>query len=157
MYIYVFISLFFKPNLNFTLHLKLIFKCTRLCTCCEYDKHTLSFEGVQVMPESVCWFSLLQDTEVTQFLHLCFLCLLLPHRDHDLKENKSSIFQIPSKCWETSQTTMIKHPKQTDSPSLWECWLGVCRERRWGGKSLHRLEPQAHPEETDEDSVKILM
>lgn len=64
----------------FSLRLKLIIK--------EYVKPTLSLEGVQVMSEGVCWFSLLQDTQVAQFLHLRFLCLPLPYRDHDLKKKK---------------------------------------------------------------------
>lgn len=45
---------------------------------------TLSLEGVQIMPEGVCWFTLLQDTQITKFLHLCLLCLPLPHCDHHL-------------------------------------------------------------------------
>lgn len=51
----------------------------RVCVSC-----TLSLEGVQIMSEGVCWFTLLQHTKVSQFLHLCFLCLPLPHCDHHL-------------------------------------------------------------------------
>lgn len=49
-----------------------------LCVC------TLSLEGVQIMSEGVCWFTLLQYTEITKFLHLCFFRLPLPHCDHHL-------------------------------------------------------------------------
>lgn len=80
------------------------------------NNHTLSLESVQVMPECVCWFSLLQDTEVTQFLHLCFLSLSLPHCDHDLKENKCTMasFKVLSELQYICK--YIKTPKkQTDS------------------------------------------
>lgn len=54
---------------------------SRVCVCVCY---TLSLEGVEVMSEGVCWFTLLQDTQVSKFLHLCFLCFPLPHCDHHL-------------------------------------------------------------------------
>lgn len=70
-----------------------------ICARCEYVKCTLSLEGVQVVSEGVCWFSLLQDTQVAQFLHLRFLRLPLPHRHHDLKKNNSKISQMPPQHW----------------------------------------------------------
>ncbi len=58
----------------------------QMCVCC-----TLSLEGVQVVSEGVCWFSLLQDTQVAEFLHLCFLRLPLPHRDHHLNKHRRKL------------------------------------------------------------------
>lgn len=93
-------AIFHMAELLFSLRLKLIIKAahTHLCARCEYVRHTLSLEGVQVVSEGVCRFSLLQDTQVAQFLHLRFLCLPLPHRNHDLKNNKSKISQMPPQC-----------------------------------------------------------
>lgn len=64
----------------------------QMCVCC-----TLSLEGVQVVSEGVCRFSLLQDAQVAEFLHLHFLRLPLPHRDHHLNTHKQSVFR----CYRT--------------------------------------------------------
>lgn len=64
----------------------------QMCVCC-----TLSLEGVQVVSEGVCRFSLLQDAQVAEFLHLHFLRLPLPHRDHHLNTHKQSV----CRCYRT--------------------------------------------------------
>lgn len=65
------------------------------------------------MSESVSWFALLQDTKITQFLHLCFLSLPLPHCDHDLKENKCRISSFKV-LRELQYINNSKHP-ETDT------------------------------------------
>lgn len=168
-------------------------------------KCTLSLEGVQVVPEGVCWFSLLQDAQVAEFLHLRFLRLPLPHRDHHLyKHIWSSTSQVSPQCWNCGKwcrpislklarnkprTTVLCWTKDTwaaftemywtltdkdlwsgkspkipppkwDRCSSWPwllgCWLGVCPERRWGGRSLHPSKPLAHPEETETEKQTLM-
>lgn len=52
---------------------------------------TLSLEGVQVVSEGVRRLSLLQHAQVAEFLHLHFLRLLLPHRDHHLNAHGAKL------------------------------------------------------------------
>lgn len=91
-------------------------KSKYMCVSC-----TLSLEGVQVVSEGVCWFSLLQDAQVTKFLYLCFFRLPLPYCDHHLNTHKQLYHQQQQQSGVNCvQLCVSKNPEITDNPPYFD-------------------------------------